>query len=163
MHRPGAAVARGEHILDARIISPWYHDSVARSRIAVRLAFIGVPVVLVAAVLLFLIWRQSVPGVRAELSPAPKFIGLKSPLTLNLLATRGGVRSMEVVAVQGSTRAVVAQQTFPEPVTNQQRVALTVSGKDLGLHEGPATLEVVARDGFWRPIRRDAHPIATVP
>ncbi|HXJ80513.1 MAG TPA: M23 family metallopeptidase [Candidatus Methylomirabilis sp.] len=134
----------------------------ARSRIAVRLALIGIPILLIVGVVSYLAWRQSVPLVRAELSP-PKFIGLKTPLTLNLEASRGGVRSAEVALVQGSTRAVVAAQTFPDPVQREQRLSVTVAGKELGLHEGAASLEVRARDGFWRPIRRDDRPIASVP
>jgi murein DD-endopeptidase MepM/ murein hydrolase activator NlpD len=58
---------------------------------------------------------------------------------------------------------VVAQQVFAEPVASQQRLALTVASKELGLREGAATLEVRARDGFWRPIRTNDRPVATVP
>ena len=141
----------------------WYHEPVARSRIAFRLAFIVIPILLVVGAVSYLAWRQSVPRVRADFSPAPKFIGLKTALALSLQATRGAVRSVEVVVVQGSTRSVVTQQTFPEPGAKQQRVPLTMAGKDLGLQEGAATLEVRARDGFWRPIPRDDRPIASVP
>jgi murein DD-endopeptidase MepM/ murein hydrolase activator NlpD len=136
---------------------------VARSRIVFRLVLIGIPVVLVAGVLSYLTWRQSVPGVRADFSPAPRFIGLKTPLTVTLQATRGGVRSVEVVVVQGGTRSVIAQQAFPEPVASQQRLLLTIGGKELGLREGAAMLEVRARDGFWRPVRWNDRPIASVP
>jgi murein DD-endopeptidase MepM/ murein hydrolase activator NlpD len=136
---------------------------VARSRIAFRLALIGIPILLVAGVASYLGWRQSVPGIRADFSPTPKFIGLKTAVTLNLVATRGGVRSVEVAVVQGATRSVVAQQAFPEPVLSQQRLSLTMTGKEAGLQEGAATLEVRARDGFWRPIRRDDRPIASMP
>jgi murein DD-endopeptidase MepM/ murein hydrolase activator NlpD len=141
----------------------WYHDAVARSRIAFRFALIGVPLLLLAGGASYLGWRQSVPGVRAEFRPAPRFIGQKTPLALTLEATRGGVRSVDVALVQGQTRSVVARETFAEPALAQQRLSLAVSGKDAGLQEGPATLEVVARDGFWRPVRRDDRPVATVP
>jgi hypothetical protein len=119
--------------------------------------------VLAVGVASYLAWRESVAGVRADFSPAPKFIGLKTAVTLNLQATRGGVRSVVVAAVQGTTRAMIAQQAFPEPFAAAQRVPLTIAGKDLGLREGAATLEVTARDGFWRPIRRDDRPVASVP
>jgi murein DD-endopeptidase MepM/ murein hydrolase activator NlpD len=136
---------------------------VARSGIALRFALIGIPILLVAGVASYLVWRQSVPHVRADFSPAPKFIGLKTALTLTLQATRGGVRSVEVAVVQGSTRSMVAQQVFAEPVASQQHLALTVAGKELGLRDGAATLEVKARDGFWRPIRGNDQPVASVP
>jgi murein DD-endopeptidase MepM/ murein hydrolase activator NlpD len=136
---------------------------VARSRIDVRLLVIGIPILLVVGVVSYLVWRQSVPGVRADLAPAPTFIGVKTPLNLTLEAARGGVRSVEVAVVQGATRAVVVQQAFPEPVQNQQRLSLTVSGKEGGLQEGPATIEVIARDGFWRPVRRGDRPVVRVP
>ncbi len=42
-------------------------------------------------------------------------------------------------------------------------LALQVPGATLGLREGAATLEVLARDGFWRPIRVDDRPILTAP
>ncbi len=135
----------------------------ARSRFPFRLTLIAVPALLVVSAVSYFAWRQSVPGVRAEISPAPKFIGLKTPLNLNLRAARGGVRSVEVVVVQGSTRAVVAQQAFPEPVANERRLEITMAAKELGLHEGAATLEVRARDGFRRPIRVDHRPIVSAP
>ena len=135
----------------------------ARSRFRLRPAFLLVPALLVVGAVSYLAWRQSVPGVRAELSPPPKFIGLKTPLTLDLRATRGGLRSVEVRVVQGSTRFVVAEQAFSEPAVNEQRVQLTVAGKQLGLREGAATLEVRARDGFWRPIRVDDRAVVSAP
>ncbi len=151
------------YILDARANRSWYHGPVARSGFASRLTLIVVTALLVAGAVSYFAWRQSVPGVRAELSPAPKFIGLKTPLTLSLRAARGGVRSVEVVVVQGATRAVVAQQAFPEPVANEQRLEITMAAKELGLQEGAATLEVRARDGFRRPVRVDHRPIVSAP
>jgi murein DD-endopeptidase MepM/ murein hydrolase activator NlpD len=40
---------------------------------------------------------------------------------------------------------------------------LTVAGRDLGLREGAATIEVRARDAYWRPVRVDDHPVLTHP
>ncbi len=110
----------------------------------------------------FLAWRQTVPGVRAELKPAPKFIGVRTPLTLELRAARGGVAAVEVRLVQGQSRVTAFQQTFPAP-SGVQRVDVVVAGRDLGLREGAATLEVRARDDFWRPMRIDEHPVVTQP
>ncbi len=135
----------------------------ARSRVKLWLTLILVPALLVTGAILYLAWRQRVPGVRVELSPAPKFIGLKTPLTLDLRGTRGGVRSVEVTLVQGAARAVVAQRAFSGPVASEQRAEVTVAGRELGLREGAATIEVRAHDGFWRPIRVDDRPIVSAP
>ena len=111
----------------------------------------------------YLAWRQSVPAVRVEFSPVPKFIGVRTPITLDLRARRGGVQSVDVRLLQGGTRVNVAQQTFSGTPSNEQRVQLIVAGGTLGLREGAATLEVRARDGFWRPIRVDDRTIASLP
>ncbi|MBI4588888.1 MAG: peptidoglycan DD-metalloendopeptidase family protein [Candidatus Rokubacteria bacterium] len=118
---------------------------------------------LIVGVISYLGWRQSVPGVRAALVPPPNFIGLRTPLTLTLTAARGGLAWTELRLVQGTQKVTMAQQTFPPPLANEQRLALTVEGRALGLREGTATLEVYARDGFWRPLRVDDRPILRQP
>ena len=135
----------------------------ARSRVKLWLVILAVPSVLVVGAISFLAWRQSVPGVRAELTPVPRWIGLRTPLTLDLHAARGGVESMEIRVVQGAAKSVLARQTFSGTVANDQRVQLVVAGHTLGLREGGATMEVRARDGFWRPIRVDDRPILSIP
>jgi murein DD-endopeptidase MepM/ murein hydrolase activator NlpD len=136
---------------------------VARSGARVWFVIFLVPVLLVLGGIGFLAWRQSVPAVRVEFSPVPKFIGARTPITLDLRAARGGVQSVDVRLLQGGARVNVAQQTFTGPVSNEQRVQLIVAGGSLGLREGAATLEVRARDGFWRPIRVDDRTIASLP
>jgi murein DD-endopeptidase MepM/ murein hydrolase activator NlpD len=136
---------------------------VARSRFPLRLVLLVVPALLVVGGVSYLAWRQSVPGVHAELSPAPKFIGVKTPLTVLLRAARGGVRSVELRVLQGSTRTLVAQQEFSGPPVDRRRLEVALVPKDLGLREGAATIEVRARDGFWRPIRVDDRVIASAP
>src|SRR5262245_49298661 len=126
------------------------------------LVLIAILVVVAVAVVGYFAWRQSVPGVRAELRPVPKFLGVKTPLTVHLTAARGGIASADVRVVQGSASATVAQQTFPTTPA-AQRLELAIAGRDLGLKEGAATLEVRARDGFWRPLRTSDQPIASVP
>ncbi|MBI4241773.1 MAG: peptidoglycan DD-metalloendopeptidase family protein, partial [Candidatus Rokubacteria bacterium] len=101
----------------------------------------------------YLGWRQSVPGVQATLATPLTHIGLRTPLTLQLAAARGGVAALELKVVQGTKKAVLFQKTFEAPLANAQRVELIAEGKGLGLREGSATLEVYARDGFWRPIQ----------
>lgn len=134
-----------------------------RSRARVWLILFGVPILLMLGAIGYLAWRQSVPPVRAEFQPVPKFIGLRTPITIDLHAARGGVQSVDVRLLQGGTRVNVAQQAFAGPVSSEQRVQLIVAGGTLGLREGAATLEVRARDGFWRPIRVDDRTIASIP
>ncbi|OGK87968.1 MAG: hypothetical protein A2X52_13610 [Candidatus Rokubacteria bacterium GWC2_70_16] len=133
-------------------------------RFSVRfwLVFVIVPALVIVGGISFLAWRQGVPGVRAELAPPLRYIGLKTPLGLTLTAARGGVESAELRLVQGQGRAVLARQSFSGGAL-QQRIQLTVEGAGLGLREGAATLEVFARDGFWRPLRVDDRPVLTVP
>ena len=135
----------------------------ARSRFRFWFTIIVVPSLLVVGALGYLAWRQSVPGIRASLDPEPRWIGVKTPLAVDLRAARGGVRSMEIRLRQGSAKVVIVQQVFTGVPTNDQRVALQVTGATLGLREGAATLEVLARDGFWRPIRVDDRPVLTAP
>jgi murein DD-endopeptidase MepM/ murein hydrolase activator NlpD len=104
-----------------------------------------------------------VPGVSVSFLPPPKFIGLKTTLILGLAATRGGVQSLELRLVQGTQKVTAFQQSFPPPLLNERGVTFTVEGRSLGLREGGATLEVYARDGFWRPLRFDDRPILTQP
>jgi murein DD-endopeptidase MepM/ murein hydrolase activator NlpD len=136
---------------------------VARSRFSFRLVVLVLPAVVVVGALSYLAWRQSVSGVRAELSPAPKFVGVKTPLTVDLRAARGGVRWVEIRIVQGSAQILVAQQEFTGPAVDARRVQTTLAPRDLGLKDGAATIEVVARDGFWRPIRGRDRVILSAP
>ena len=135
----------------------------ARSRARIWLILFLIPALVVVGGVGYLAWRQSVPAVRVQLSPVPKFIGVRTPITLDLHATRGGVQSVDVRILQGGTRVNVAQQAFSGPVSNEQRVQLIIAGGSLGLREGSATLEIRARDGFWRPIRVDDRTIASLP
>ena len=134
----------------------------ARSTFRFWFTIIAVPSLLVVSALGYLAWRQSVPGIRASLDPVPRWIGVKTPLAVDLRAARGGVRSVGIRLRQGSAKVVIVQQAFTGSPTNDQRVALQITGATLGgLREGAATLEVLARDGFWRPIRVDDRPILT--
>ena len=109
-----------------------------------------------------LAWRQTVPAVRAEIVPTPRFLGVKTPLTVQLRAERGAVVSAELRLVQGQGRVVLANQAFSGG-GREQKMDLTVDGRSTGLREGQATLEVRARDDFWRPLRVDDRPVLTLP
>jgi murein DD-endopeptidase MepM/ murein hydrolase activator NlpD len=136
---------------------------VARPAFRFWFTIIAVPSFLVIGALGYLAWRQNVSGVRAAFDPVPKWIGVKTPLTVDLRAARGGLRSAEIRLRQGSAKVVIAQQGFTGPPASEQRISLQIAGSTLGLREGAAILEVLARDGFWRPIRVDDRPILTAP
>ena len=120
------------------------------------------PALLIVGGVSVLAWRQSVHGVRAEIVPPPRFIGVKTPLSVRLRAERGAVLSAEVRLVQGQGRVVLASQSFAGG-SPEQTMDLTVEGRSTGLREGQATLEVRARDSFWRPLRVDDRPVLTAP
>ena len=65
-----------------------YHGGVARPGSKVWLVLIAIPALLIAAGVAWLAWRQSVPRVRAELAPVPRYIGIKTPLAVRLAAVR---------------------------------------------------------------------------
>ena len=98
----------------------------------------------------YLGWRQSVPGVRAVLTP-PRAIGHKTTIPLSVEATRGQVAHVEVRVLQGG-KAVTAL-TQDGRLGRRAEIPLTIDSAALGLREGPATLEVWGRDDFWRPLR----------
>ncbi|MBI4609644.1 MAG: M23 family metallopeptidase [Candidatus Rokubacteria bacterium] len=118
---------------------------------------------LVVGSISYLGWRQSVPGVQARLAAPLTHIGLRTPLTLELTAAWGGIASVELRLLQGTHRATLAREDFPAPRVNQRRLELVVEGKSPGLRDGSATLEVFARDGFWRPLRVGDRPIIVQP
>ena len=133
----------------------------ARSRWKVRLWSSGLLALAVAGILVYLGWRQSGPGVEARVTPTPRFVGRSTPLTLTLEAGRGRIAEAEVRLVQGTTVAVVMKQATP--AGRRLEIPITVEGGTLGLKEGGATLEVWARDDYWRPLRRNDAPAASVP
>jgi murein DD-endopeptidase MepM/ murein hydrolase activator NlpD len=120
------------------------------------------PALLIVGGISVLGWRQMVHGVRAEIVPAPRFIGVKTPLTVRLRAERGSVLSAELRLVQGQGRVILANQAFSGGGA-EQIMELTVEGRSTGLREGQAMLEVRARDSFWRPLRVDDRPVLSLP
>jgi len=135
---------------------------VARPGAKFWLFLVLIPALAIVGGVSVLAWRQTVPSVQAELVPTPRFLGVKTPLTLVLRAARGGLVSAELRLVQGQGRAILASPTFTGAPA-EQRLDLTVEGRATGLREGQATLEVRARDNFWRLLRVDDRPVLTVP
>ena len=85
---------------------------VARSRWKPWLVLLSLPIILVVAAVSYVAWRQSVPGVRAELRPVPKFLGVKTPLAVDLKASRGGVASGRF---QGKAKSATARPPSAAP------------------------------------------------
>jgi murein DD-endopeptidase MepM/ murein hydrolase activator NlpD len=135
---------------------------VARAGAKVWFYLILLPALLIVGGVSVLAWRQSVHGVRAEIVPAPRYLGVKTPLSVHLRAERGAVVSAELRLVQGQGRVVLANQSFSGGAP-EQKMDLTVEGRSTGLREGQAVLEVRARDDFWRPLRVDDRPVLSLP
>ena len=117
----------------------------------------------VAAAVGYLGWRQTVPRVQVEISPPLRFVGAQSAVTLTLRASKGRVESVEVRLVQGEGSVTAAQQSFPEASPPEPSLRATLDARALGLREGPATLEVYARDTFWRPLGSGTQPKLSLP
>jgi hypothetical protein len=133
---------------------------VPRSGFRFALALVLVPVLLAVGVVAYVAWRQSVPGVRVTVPP-PSLIGQKTPVTVALQAARGNVTRAEVRLAQAGRSTVIARlDGAPAP---RAELPATVEPAALGFKEGDATLEIWARDDFWRPIRLDDRAIAQLP
>ncbi len=108
----------------------------------------------------YLGWRQSVAPVRVTVD-APRFLGHKTPVTVVLEAAQGNVARAEVRVVQGGAPVVVVTRQAPGGA--RLELPVVVESATLGLKEGAATLEVWARDDFWRPLRRGDRALFTAP
>ncbi|MHB8763692.1 MAG: M23 family metallopeptidase [Deferrisomatales bacterium] len=128
----------------------------SRQRLLVPIAALAT---LAALGLGYLGWRQSAPPVQGAFTPPLTHVGGSTPLGLDLTAARGGVSWVQVRIVQGQTSAVVTEQSFPAGAPDRRNLALTLDGARLGLREGAATLEVYARDDFWRPLGPAQAPV----
>jgi murein DD-endopeptidase MepM/ murein hydrolase activator NlpD len=131
-----------------------------RSRIKGWLLVVLALLLVVVGGVSYLGWRQSVPAVRVTLN-APRFLGHKTPLNVVLQAARGNVARAEVRVIQGGAPVVVVKRDAP--AGGRLDLALTVESAALGLKEGPATLEVWARDDFWRPLRPRDRALVSAP
>jgi murein DD-endopeptidase MepM/ murein hydrolase activator NlpD len=108
----------------------------------------------------YLGWRQSV-GPPAVTSTPPKVVGHKTVVPITVEAAHGQVAAVEIRAVQGGKQAVVAKQEGGLGRRVELPAALEIASA--GLREGPATIEVRARDDFWRPLKLPDKVVATWP
>ena len=131
-----------------------------RSRAKAWVLLVVVLLVAVVGSVAYLIWRQTVPGVQS-LTTAPRFIGQKTAFTVVVEARRGNVAPVEVRIEQSGKSTPVA--TKDSGLGRRVEIPVLVDSAAIGLREGSATIEVWARDTFWRPIRRDDRAIAGYP
>lgn len=132
----------------------------SRSRFRAGLLASVLVVFAVVAPISYLGWRQTVPGVRATIA-LPRAICASPAFTVTLQATRGNVARAEVRVVQGGRAQAVA--TSAAPLGPRGELPVKFEAAALGLREGPAVVEVWARDDFWRPVRLGERVVASVP
>ncbi len=131
-----------------------------RSRFKAGLLAVLLVIFAIVAPISYLGWRQTVPGVRASRA-LPRFIGQTPAFTVTLEASRGNVTRAEVRVVQGGRPVTVAKSDAP--LGPRAELPVRFETASLGLREGAATLEVWARDDFWRPFRGAERPIVSTP
>jgi murein DD-endopeptidase MepM/ murein hydrolase activator NlpD len=130
------------------------------SRTRIGTLTVVVPLLAVVAAVAYFGWRQSVRGVTVTAAP-PRFLGQKTSLRLTAKAARGNVTEAEVRVVQGGQPVVIGRHDgLGAP---RLELTVTVEPAQAGLREGSATLEVWARDDFWRPLSFQEKPAATYP
>lgn len=105
-------------------------------------------------------WRQSVPG-PSVISAPPRVVGHKTAMPIVVEARRGNVAGVEVRILQAGKSTVVVKQDGTQGRRAELPATLEIS--NLGLREGPATIEVRARDDYWRPIKLQEGVIASWP
>src|SRR2546428_7928673 len=131
-----------------------------RSRTKFWVLLVLVLVVALLASVSYLIWRQSVPGVRVTAS-VPRFVGQKTPLTVVVEAARGRVATASVRMVQGGKSIAITRHDGA--AMPRLELPLTLEPTAAGFREGDATVEVWARDDFWRPWRGQERAAITFP
>jgi murein DD-endopeptidase MepM/ murein hydrolase activator NlpD len=100
----------------------------------------------------FLIWRQRQPPVRVTIEPALAALGHTArPITVVLDAPAANLAAVEVRVVQQGTAHPVLTEDLSASATRTLRKPVTLDAGALKLQEGPAELEINARDTLWRP------------
>jgi len=100
----------------------------------------------------FLFWRQRQPPVRVTIEPAFAALGQTArPITIVLDAPAANLAALDVrVVQQGTTRPVLTEDLTAQG-TRSLRKPVTLDAAALKLQEGPAEIEIEARDALWRP------------
>ncbi|HXH84351.1 MAG TPA: M23 family metallopeptidase, partial [Candidatus Tectomicrobia bacterium] len=108
----------------------------------------------------YLGWRQSVDVPRVTLHP-PAALGLSTKVPLVVEAARGSLTRVQVRLVQGGRPLTLVNQEGG--LGPRVEIPLTLEGVRPELKEGSATLEVWARDDFWRPLRPTDRALVAAP
>ena len=132
-----------------------------QSRAKVWVLFVLLLLLIVVGSVSFLGWRQSVAGPSVA-SPAPRFLAHQTTFPVVIRPTRGYVASAEIRLVQAGKTVTIAK-VDPAPRVPQLEIPVTVETSKLGFREGAATIEVRARDDFWRPLRLEERAIGNLP
>jgi len=100
----------------------------------------------------FLIWRQRQPPVRVTIEPPLAALGQSArAITVVLDAPAANLAAVEVRVVQQGTARPVLTEDLTAGATRSLRKPVTLDAAALKLQEGPAELEIEARDTLWRP------------
>jgi murein DD-endopeptidase MepM/ murein hydrolase activator NlpD len=100
----------------------------------------------------FLIWRQRQPPVRVAIEPAFTALGHTArAITVTLDAPAADLGAVEVRVVQQGQARPVLSEDLTSAASRSVRKPVTLDAASLKLQEGPAELEIEARDTLWRP------------
>jgi hypothetical protein len=91
----------------------------------------------------------------ATLRQPLRYIGRSGEIALDVADRGTGLASVEVAIEAGGTRYQLVSETYPATSwrgsgIHEKSFTLPVAPRDAKIPEGPATLQVVARDGSWR-------------
>ena len=131
-----------------------------RSRTKLFVLFVLVLLLAVVGSVSYLGWRQSVPPPTVTSTP-PRALGHKTALPISVQAAHGNVAGVDIRIVQGGKSVVVVKQDGVLGHRVDLPAMLEIS--NLGLREGTASIEVRARDDFWRPLKMPERVVATWP
>ncbi len=131
-----------------------------RSRTRLWILVVLLLMVAVIGSVSYLGWRQSVPAPQVT-AEVPRLVGRQTALRFVIEAAGGRVAQAEVRVVQGDRPVVAARQEAP--AAGRVELPVTLEPGALGLREGGATIEVWARDDYWRPLRLTERALATYP
>ncbi|OPX21139.1 MAG: hypothetical protein BZ151_00275 [Desulfobacca sp. 4484_104] len=122
-----------------------------QSSLLVILLMIG----LVGGLIGFIIYRLDWQGPQVQLSPEIKVLGPKTNLTLKVADQDSGLQHLRVTLEQPGLVKLIVDRDFPSGGwlgggrEHFVEMPLTLEPKSLGLQEGPAELQVGARDYSW--------------
>jgi murein DD-endopeptidase MepM/ murein hydrolase activator NlpD len=131
-----------------------------RSRTKTFVLVVLLLVLAVVGTVSYLGWRQSVGPPTIASSP-PRLLGHKTSVPVTVQAAHGNVAGVEIRIVQGGKQSTVVKRDGP--LGPRAEIPATLEIAALGLREGAATMEVRARDDFWRPLKLAERVIASWP